>query len=154
MNRLFFISFVLIIGLFSCNKTNDSTIAKNSPYDGHWLWIGTSSGLFKSIPLVDSAVVLSINGSNMYDVTLNGTSSIQGTFTTDTTAPFPITTFNNVTSPYGNNTSGMVGNAYFISFNYFQVGRFFLFQNNTLSISGDTLTMVRSPIIPETPVSL
>jgi hypothetical protein len=145
---------VLIVGVFSCTKTTNSNTNQDSSYAGKWLWIGTSSGPFRSNPLVDSPVVLSINSGNLYIVTLNGQISAQGNFTTNSGSNGPVTTFNNITAPSGNSTSGTVGNVTFISFNYIQVGRFFLYQNNLLSISGDTLTMLRYPITPETPVSL
>ena len=133
---------VLIMGVFSCTKTTNSNALQHSPYEGKWLWIGRTSGLFQSTPLADSPVILSMNPGYLYNVMLKGNISVKGTFTTDSGSAWAATTFNNITMPFGDTTSRMVGNVTFLSFNYVQVGRFFLFQNNELSISGDTLTMI------------
>ena len=126
----------------------------NGQYDGQWQWIGTSSGLFRTIPLADSPVVLTLNPDSSYRVTLNSQLSLQGTFSSDSSTFWNNITFNNITEPAGDTTSVTIGNVTELYFNYSQIGRLVIYQNDELSISGDTLTLLRTPITPETPVSL
>ncbi|HXB29236.1 MAG TPA: hypothetical protein VNW49_05425 [Puia sp.] len=169
MYRPFAAIFLISVSLFSCSKSepaesinpggiNDSksnTGQQNkAKYDGQWQWIGTSSGLFSTIPLADSQVVLTLNPDSTYDVTLNGQFSLQGTFSSDSSAYWANIKFNNITEPAGDTTSVTVGNITELYFNYSQVGRLVIYQNDEMTISGDTLTLLRTPITPETPVSL
>ena len=168
MNRLFAIFFLLSVSLISCtksepavlinpggpNKSNADQLNNGQLYDGQWKWIGTSSGLFNTIPLVDSAVVLTLNSDSSYYVTLIGQISLQGTFSTDSSTFWNNINFKNITQPFGDTTSVTVGNMTEVYFNYSQIGRLVIYQNDEISISGDTLTLLRTPITPETPVSL
>jgi hypothetical protein len=151
MKRLLFIVPILFIALVSCTK-NETTL-QNSPYDGQWRWIGTSIGPFSTFPPIDSPVVLTMSPGNFYKVTLNGALSIQGTFAADSNAYWTTLKFNNITQPFGDTTSETSGNITEVYFNYSNIGRLVIFQNNRASIAGDTLTLVRYPITPETPVS-
>lgn len=168
MSRLFVSFLFLSVYLVSCTKSEPAvTINPGGPnksnadqqnggqlYDGQWKWIGTTSGLFNTIPLVDSAVVLTLNSDSSYNVTLVGQISLQGTFSTDSSTFWNDIKFNNITKPYGDTTSVTVGNITEIYFNYSQIGRLIIYQNDEMTISGDTLTLLRFPITPETPVSL
>ena len=136
------------------NKSNADQQNSGQLYDGQWKWIGTSSGLFNTIPLVDSAVVLTLNSDSSYNVTLIGQISLKGTFSTDSSTFWNNIKFNNITQPFGDTTSVTVGNITEIYFNYSQIGRLVIYQNDEMTISGDTLTLLRYPITPETPVSL
>jgi hypothetical protein len=156
MNRLLYVTLVLTAGLFSCTKTDQTATPESSPNNGQWLWTGTYSGLFSTVSLVDSPVVLSLNSGNNYNVTLNGRVSLHGTYSTDTSAGWNLLKFDNIDEPAGNTTSVTSGNVTYLYFNYAQIGRMTLFQNNSvsLSITGDTLTILRYPITPETPISI
>ena len=168
MNQLFAAFFLVSVSLISCVKSepavtinpggiNDlkSNAGQNSgQYDGQWQWIGTSSGLFKTAPLADSPVVLTLNPDSSYHVTLSGQISLQGTFSTDSSTFWNNIKFNNITHPFGDTTSVTVGNITEVYFNYSQIGRLIIYQNEEISISGDTLTLLRTPITPETPVGL
>lgn len=168
MTRLFTAIFLLSVSLYSCSKSgsdvminpggiNDSksNTGQNSwRYDGQWQWIGTSSGLFNSIPLADSPVVLTLNPDSSYIVMLSGQLALQGTFSTDSSIYWANIKFNNIIQPYGDTTSVTIGNTIEAFFNYSQVGRLVIYQNDEITISGDTLTLLRFPITPETPVSL
>ncbi len=170
MDRLFAITFFLSAYLLSCTKSepavtinpggpnnaksNVGQIDNEQSYNGQWQWIGTSSGLFSTIPLEDSPVALTLNPDSSYNVTLNGQISLQGTFSTDSSTYWNNIRFNNITQPFGDTTSVTVGNMTEAFFNYSQIGRLVIYQNDEISISGDTLTLLRYPITPETPVSL
>jgi hypothetical protein len=151
MNRLLSIAFVLFLGLVSCKKT--TVTPPISPYNGQWLWIGSSSGFFTIDPSTDSAVVLSLDSDNYYQVTVAGQLSLQGTFTTDSSSDGSMIKFNNINQPAGDTASGTSGNTTSLYFNYILVGRLVIFQYNGISVSGDTLTIARYPFTPETPVS-
>ncbi len=155
MKSLLNIALVLLTGVFSCTKTENTSTPRSSPNDGQWLWVGTTSGIFSTAPLVDSPVLLSLNTGNNYNVTLKGQVSLEGTYSTDTSGGWNLIKFNNINEPAGNTTSVTSGNITYLYFNYAHVGRLTLFQNNSmsLSITGDTLTLLRYPITPETPVS-
>jgi hypothetical protein len=168
MNRFLAALFFLSVYLISCskkesgvlinpggpNKSNADQQDSGQLYDGQWMWIGTSSGLFNTIPLVDSAVVLTLESDGSYNVTLIGQISLQGTFSTDSSTFWNNIKFNNITKPFGDTTSVTVGNITEVFFNYSQIGRLIIYQNDEITISGDTLTLLRTPITPETPVSL
>jgi hypothetical protein len=167
MNRLFALVFLLSVSLFSCSKSESpvlinpgginskaNTSQNNGQVAGQWQWIGTTSGLFNTVPLTDSPVVLTLNPDSSYNVTLSGQVSLQGTFSTDSSTFWNNITFNNITEPSGDTTSVTIGNVTELYFNYAQVGRLVIYQNNELTIAGDTLTLLRTPIAPETPVSL
>jgi hypothetical protein len=168
MNRLFAGFFLLTVYLFSCTKSepvvsinpggiNDSKSntgqQKKGQYDGQWQWISTE-GVSRTPALADSPVVLTLNPDNSYKVTLNGQLSLQGTFSPDSSTYWTNIKFNNITEPAGDTSSVTVGDITELYFNYSQVGRLVIFQNGEISISGDTLTLLRTPITPETPVSL
>ncbi len=166
MNRLFAAVFLLSVSLFSCSKSEPSVTTNpgglnkltgqqdNGQFGGQWQWIGTSSGLFNTIPLADSPVVLTLNPDSSYEVTLSGKVSLQGSFSTDSSAFWNNITFNNITEPAGDTTSVTIGNVTELYFNYSQIGRLVIYQNDEMTISGDTLTLLRTPITPETPVTL
>lgn len=125
----------------------------NSSDGIQWLWTGTTSGLFSTVALADSPVVLTLNSGNEYNVSLNGQESLQGTYSIDSSAGWSEIEFGNINEPAGTKTIVTSGNVTYLFFNYSQIGRLTLYQNNSMSISGDTLTMLRYPITPETPVS-
>jgi hypothetical protein len=169
MNRLFAGFLLLSVYLLSCTKLepvvsinpggiNDSKSnagqKNDGQYDGQWQWIGTSSGLFRTSPIIDSPVVLSLETDNSYNVTLAGLLSLQGTYLTDSSAFWNNIRFNNITQPFGDTTSITWGNITEAFFNYSQIGRLVIYQNDEMLLSGDTLTLLRYPITPETPVSL
>jgi hypothetical protein len=170
MNRLPVTLLFLSVYLVSCTKSEPAVIVNpggpngeksnggqsgnEQPYHGQWRWIGTSSGLFSTIPMNDSPVVLSLEPDNSYNVTLGGQLSLQGTYTTDSSTYWNNIKFNNITEPAGDTTSVTIGNITELYFNYSQIGRMVIYQNDEISISGDTLTLLRTPITPETPVSL
>ncbi len=170
MNRLLVSFLLLSVYLVSCTKS-ESTVTLNpggpnnaksnvgnsgneQPYNGQWQWIGTSSGLFSTSASVDSAIVLSLETDSSYNVTIDGQLLLQGTYSTDSSAFWNNIKFNNITQPAGDTTSVTVGNITYLYFNYFQIGRLVIYENDEISISGDTLTLLRTPITPETPVSL
>ncbi len=167
MNRLFAAFFLLSVTLISCTKSEPAVLISpggindsksngqnNGQYDGQWQWIGTSSGLFRTSPIIDSPVVLSLETNNSYNVTLAGLLSLEGTYLTDSSTFWNNIKFNNITQPFGDTTSVTFGNITEVFFNYSQIGRLVIYQNDELSISGDTLTLLRTPITPETPVIL
>lgn len=168
MNRLFAAFFLLSVSLISCTKSEpavtinpgginskSNTDQQNSgQFDGQWQWIGTTSGIFNTIPSVDSPVVLSLDSDYSYRVMISGELTLQGTYSTDTSAFYTDLKFNNIDQPAGDTTSVTVGDMTYLYFNYSLVGRLTIYQNNDLSISGDTLTLMRFPLTPETPVSL
>jgi hypothetical protein len=168
MNRLPAILLFLSVALFSCtksepaalinpggpNKSNAVQQGTGQLYNGQWQWIGTSSGLLSTSPIIDSPVVLSFETDNSYNVKLAGQLSFQGTYLTDSSTFWNNIKFNNITQPFGDTTSVTVGNITEAYFNYSQIGRLVIYQNDEISISGDTLTLLRYPITPETPVSL
>jgi hypothetical protein len=169
MNRLFAGFFLLSVYLLSCTKSepvvsinpgglNDSKSTagqkNNGQYDGQWQWIGTASGLFRTSPIINSPVVLSLETDNSYNVTLAGQLSLNGTYLTDSSTFWNNIKFINITQPFGDTTSVTIGNMTEAFFNYSQIGRFVIYQNDEMLISGDTLTLLRTPITPETPISL
>jgi len=170
MNRLIVSFLFLSVYLVSCTKSehpvlvnpggpngeksNGDQSGNEQPYNGQWQWIGTSSGLFSTIPLVDSPIVLTLNPDSSYKVTLNGQNSLQGTFSTDSSTFWNNIKFINITQPFGDTTSVTIGNITEVFFNYSQIGLLVIYQNDEIRISGDTLTLLRTPITPETPVSL
>lgn len=170
MSRLFVSFLFLSVYLVSCSKsvpavtinpggpnevkTNGGQSGNELPYNGQWQWIGTSSGLFDRIPIIDSPVVLSLETDNSYNVTLAWQVSLQGTYSTDSSTFWNNIKFNNITQPFGDTTSVTIGNMTEAYFNYSQIGRLVIYQNDEMTISGDTLTLLRFPITPETPVSL
>jgi hypothetical protein len=151
MNRLLAASFILLFGLISCKKTTQAP--PDPPYFGQWLWIGTSSGFFTTDPSKDTAVVLSLGQANLYKITLDGQLSLEGIFATDSSDHWRTLQFSNISQPAGDTTSRTSGNITYLYFNFAKVGRMTIFQNNVIIVSGDTLTMLRNPITPETPVS-
>ena len=169
MNRLLVPFLFLSVYLVSCTKSepavtinpggpnraksNVGQSGNEQPYNGQWQWISTW-GVNRTLALADSPVVLTLNPDNSYSVTLNRQISLQGTFSTDSSANWTNIKFNNITEPAGDTTSVTIGNITELYFNYSQIGRLVIFQNGEISISGDTLTLLRTPITPETPVSL
>ena len=168
MTRLFTAIFLLSVSLYSCSKSESEVMINpgginnsksntdqqnNAQYDGQWQWISTW-GVSRTLALADSPVVLTLNPDSTYKVTLSGQLSLQGTFSTDSSAYWTNIKFKNITEPAGDTTSVTIGNITELYFNYSQVGRLWIFQNGEISISGDTLTLLRTPITPETPVSL
>ena len=135
-------------------KSNSGQSGNEQPYNGQWKWIGTTIGLYRPAPIIDSPVVLSLETDNSYNVTLAGQLSLQGTYSIDSSTFWNNIKFNNITQPFGDTTSVTVGNMTEAFFNYSQIGRLVIYQNDELSISGDTLTLLRYPITPETPVNL
>jgi hypothetical protein len=170
MNRLFAIILFLSLYLISCTKSEPAVLinpggpnqvksnggqsGNEQPYNGQWQWIGTTIGIFRPSSIVDSPVVLSLETDNSYNVTLAGQLSLQGTYSTDSSTFWNNIKFKNITLPFGDTTSVTIGNMTEVFFNYSQIGRLVIYQNDEMTISGDTLTLLRTPITPETPVSL
>ena len=169
MGRLLVCFLFLSVYLVSCTKSEPAVLINpggpnnvksnagrsgNEIYNGQWQWISTSSGLSSTNAAVDSPVVLSLETDSSYNITLAGLLSLQGTYSTDSSVFWNNIKFNNITQPSGDTTSVTVGNITYLYFNYSQIGRLVIYQNNEMTISGDTLTLLRTPITPETPVSL
>jgi|HubBroStandDraft_6_1064221.scaffolds.fasta_scaffold531791_1 hypothetical protein len=182
MYRLFLCLLFVTVSLGSCVKSNPALVINPIPvvnpssiiqfgglngaksdtvqsgyelvYDGQWKWIGTIRGIYFPDPITDSPIVLRLAADNTYSVTLNGQLSMQGTYSTDSSTFWNNIIFNNIIQPAGDTISVTTGNITRLYFNYSQIGGLTIFRNNEISVSGDTLTLLRTPITPETPVSL
>jgi hypothetical protein len=182
MYRLFFCLLFVSVSLGSCVKSNPPLVINPIPvvdpssvikfgglngtksdtvqtgyelvYDGHWKWLGTIRGIYFPDPITDSPIVLSLAADNSYSVTLNGQLAMQGTYSIDSSTFWNNIIFNNIVQPAGDTISITTGNITRLCFNYSEIGRLTIFRNNEISVSGDTLTLLRTPITPETPVSL
>jgi hypothetical protein len=154
MSRLLVYFLILSVYLVSCTKSEPGQSGNEQSYNGQWQWISTSRGPSNTSPVVDSPVILSLEPDNSYHVTLSGLLTLRGTFTTDSSTFWNNIKFNDITLPAGDTTTVTRGNITEVYFNYSQIGRLVIFQNDEMTISGDTLTLLRTPITPETPVSL
>jgi hypothetical protein len=182
MWKLFFYLLFVSVSLSSCVKSNPAPVINPIPvvdpnsviklgglngaksdtvqsgyeqvYDGQWKWMGTIRGIYYPDLTIDSPIVLSLAADNSYNVTLNGQLSMQGTYSTDSSTFGNNIIFNDIVQPAGDTISVTTGNMTRLCFNYSQIGRLTIFRNNEISVSGDTLTLLRTPITPETPVSL
>jgi hypothetical protein len=151
MRHLLFIFVLLSIAFGSCKKTIQAPSYPS--FNGQWLWIGTGGGVYLMKPSSDSLIILTLGSENNYTTTLNGQLVLQGTFTIDSGSNTLNLIFDNITHPFGNNNSGIIGGAGYVNFNYFKIGQFTLYQVNQTHTPGDTLYLLRSPITPESPVS-
>jgi hypothetical protein len=143
------VAFPCFLALFACKKGAPVP----GSYIGHWQWISSSSGPRTTTPSSDSVVILNLETVNQYQAILNGQIVTTGTFQLNSSSNGPLLQFNNINQPAGNHTSGSVGGVNFIAFNFLRIGQLTLFQYNSTSTPGDTLTLVQSPITPGAAVS-
>jgi hypothetical protein len=136
----------LILSFSACKKSEAPPLYPD--YYGNWQYIGTNDGrpLFIS-PSPDSTVVLSLNPPNLYSVWLNGVLAKSGSFQLDSGLGMITLQFNNLTQPYGSQTSVSTGGVTFLFYNYIQVGQLTLFQIDYTNAPGDTLNLLQGPVI-------
>lgn len=139
--------FVGITFLFACSKTVHTPSYPS--YYGQWQYIGASFGPGFTTPSPDSVVILTLKSGNTYTVTLNGNSSLEGSFTMDSITYGVTLKFLNITQPYGNNTIATTNGPTFLFFNTAKIGQLTLFEENATSSPGDTLVLTSSPVTPE-----
>jgi hypothetical protein len=146
---------VLLFAFAACHKSGQGTrsIPVSASYYGRWQWINSSFGPSTTYPS-GSIVVLDLEAGNQYQATLNGLVATSGTFGIDSSANGVVLQFNNINQPVGNNTSGQSGGVNFIAFNFLRIGQLILFQYNSTSTPGDTLSLLQYPITPEATISL
>jgi len=139
--------FVVMMVMFSCRKAVQ--VPSYPSYYGQWLFIQSSSGPGFTTPSPDSVVILTLKPGNTYTVTLNGNTSLQGSFTMDSVAYGVTLDFLNITQPYGTSTIVTTNGPTFLFFNTVKIGQLTLFQKNATSSPGDTLDLTSSPVTPE-----
>jgi hypothetical protein len=131
--------------MFSCMKKNtDPNSLPATGYYGSWQYLGYSwgpPGLSPAYP--DSTVVLQMDPGNNYRLTLNGQLVTQGTFEVDNSSGGPMVHFNNITQPYGADTSYVSGGIHFFGWNFVKAGGLTLFQYNWAQLPTDTLSMIQ-----------
>jgi hypothetical protein len=138
MSRRLLLAMILLIGLIACKKN-----AQTSPYAafyGQWQWIGSYWGPAFTPPPADTLIILTLNPPNLYEVSLNGVLSTQGTFQINKEG----FQFNNMTQPFSNQTIFIASSGEtFIIFNHSQTGPLTLFQYNWYNSPADTLLLTQ-----------
>jgi hypothetical protein len=140
MNRL--IVFCSCVLLFSCKKSEQA--AAYAGYYGHWQFIASGfGGPVNTAPSPDSVVVLNLIQNNTYQISLNGQSTSQGTFSIDSGTNGTILTFNNITQPVGTDTVVVAGNLSYFFYNFIRIGQLTLFQYDRPFLQGDSLVLTQ-----------
>jgi len=145
--RLSVYALTALLFCFSACKKSGATPFYPSYY-GNWQYIGTNDGRPVFIPpSPDSTVILSLNPPNLYSVWLNGALVKSGYFQMDSGNGMIALQFNNITQPYGNQTSVMTGGVTYFGYNYIQAGQLTIFQVNYTNSPGDTLQLLQGPLV-------